>query len=291
MIEQTCPVCNTAIGREETIFDVPKLPERYGFSTVMGTVHRRCLFDCNRVDKLRSAIARSIATAVHHPPSRWIANVDGWMLQVYSDTSREVNVWNLADFVEFTVVEEALDNLGDADVGDSVEIGVGFGAQINVGANGGTTVVSPTNSASMPSLPLRKLKRLLEPRVPFGREDAIVRVEQPNGDERQLEPTTVGWGGEPHFVDQEPEPTPVLLQSLSSLDGGTGLTYSMTRIVPERSQFVYAPGQITLDLDESTSLQVVPVESGQPVEDGSIELELVDRPPESDHSLRVSPAS
>lgn len=289
MIEQTCPICETEVGEDETTFDVPKLPERYDFSTVIGTVHRRCLFDYSRVDELRSAIARSLATAVHCPPSRWIANVDGWMLQVYSHKSQELNIWNLADFVEFTIVEEALDSLANADVGDRVEIGVGFGAQIHVGANGVPTVVSPTNSASMPSLPLPKLKRLLEGRVPFGREDAIVRVERRSGDDRQTEPATVAWGAEPHFVDLEGEPTPVLLQPLNSLDGGRGLTYSMTRIVPNRSLFVYGTGQVVLKLDESSAIRVVPIESGQPVEDDSIEL--VDRAPESDHPLRVSTAS
>jgi hypothetical protein len=258
MTTRTCPICREGIEPEESTFDVPRLPARYGFDDLAGPVHRRCLRRYDRADELRSALARSIAGAEHAPPSRILVAVDGSMFHVYHPEKSEHTIWNLADFVEFTLLDKALDTLLETEFEPDTRIYAGPTRELHIADDGMLRLVSPTGSTPMPSLGLRRLKQLVDTTVHPATADAFVRLEgtdHPTGNANSL----VGWVPTPG----EDERVPVLLRPLdpwSSEVGPAALLVSIDPTVdlPE----LRTGGSLPVNIEESTTIRVVPRPTG-----------------------------
>ncbi len=275
MTQRNCPICGEPLARGDATFDVPKLPPRYGFEHIAGPAHRRCLLNFERRDELRSAIARSIAGAVHSPPERLLQVVDGLMLYVYESQPQEHTVWNLADFVTFTVVNRSLNQLLNAGAGDTVSIASRPETALQFASASLTHLQTYSAKIAMPTLGLQRLKDLFSPQRHIVTADAIVRLKPAPGEEPPGHDSIVGWLT--NMLDGEPPP--VLLRAVNGFPG----TYSLTGV---DSYIAIAPARadkpLRVRISPNTEVEVMPSTPGIP--DGTTELR--DRDPEDRQPLR-----
>lgn len=276
MIERVCPICSEPLERGDATFDVPELPPRYGFEQIVGPTHRRCLLDYERRDELRSAIARSIAGAVHSPPERLLKVVDGSILYVYESRPAEHTIWNLADFVTFTAVNRSFDDLLNAEAGDAVPIAFRPETVLEFVSSSLTLLKTYSATIPMPTLGLQRLQRLLSPSRHIEVADAMVRLKPTTGEELPGHDSIVGWltdvlGG---------EPPPVLLRAVSGFPG----TYSLAGVDPNTPiATTNAGAPLRLRISSDSEIEAIP--SPTRIPEGPTDLR--DRGPEHHQPLRT----
>ncbi len=285
MTDQICPLCDNAIELGEPFFSVPRLPEGYGFDDLVGATHRSCLLAYERRDGLRRALAQSIAGAIHSPPTRWIAAVDGPILRVDATEPMEYTVWNLADFVKFTIVDAAIEAVREIGPGDEVSISGKLKQELKVRPGGMVELVTPMGSTPMPTLPLQRLQNLFSDTGRFDLADVVVRLKAVEGP-MPIGSSIVGWGrGEPSSMPVEH--IPVLLQAVDRLDDWQALTYLMTFIDPVDTTSRLRPGDsISLGVNNEIELEVVAIElpPGPPLDTEP----LFDREPSNNQAVRAT---
>ena len=255
MIDEKCPICAKAFEPGQSTFRVPALPDRYRLGELKGRTHRRCLLRDSRRDRLRSALARSIAGTVHSPPSTYLELVDGAVLRVYTSEFGEHSIWNLADFVTFSIFDESVQLLLESSAGDEIPLASRTGRTIEFGPKGIPTLVGPSITVPMPSLSLSRLKQLFTKDGPIKAADSVVRIQDASGSYPEG-PAIVAWGSSPIFAIEEP--TPVLLRPL----GEPGPARLLTYIDRWRGPRILEGGTpVTLRVNSKMSLSVVAVDS------------------------------
>jgi hypothetical protein len=226
MSPPTCPICGKSISRDESTFAVPKLPPVYEFEDVVGRTHQRCLRNFGRRDDLRSAIARSLAAAVGADESRTITGVADSSLAIHSDTTNSSEVWNLADFARFTVIDEALPELREATGGEEIGVSPGGQQKLQVERTGILKLLGATGVTPMPSLGLGALQSISGDGNEADYADALIRVSVEPGID--ISQPIVGW-----FKTRSSDTSiPVLLQPIAGFrPAGEPLLY-LTGIDP-----------------------------------------------------------
>lgn len=275
MTARLCPICGGSLEEGDATFEIPRLPPRYGFEEIVGRAHRRCLLDYELRNELRSAIARSIAGAVHSPPERLLRVVDGSMLYVYDSRPQEHNVWNLADFVTFTIVDRSLDDIRSAAPGDTVAIASRPQTELEFLSSSVTRLQTHSATIPMPTLGLQRLNALFSPKRHIEAADATVRLNSVSGEELPDCDSIVGW-----FADMlDVEPPPVLLRAVPGIPG----TYSLAGVDPHTPVApALAGGPLRLRISPDSEVEVMP--SSTRVPEGTTELH--DRGPEDQQPLR-----
>jgi hypothetical protein len=113
-------------------------------------------------------------------------------LAVYSDSTISFEVWNLADFVAFTVIDEAVSSIESATPGEEIGISPGGLTKLRIGENGQLSVLKTHSISPMPSLSLASLRCLLTGSNAVQRADAIVRIDLGSSD-FDTSRNSVGW--------------------------------------------------------------------------------------------------
>jgi hypothetical protein len=238
---------------------VPKLPSVYGFEGVTGRTHQRCLKTFGRNDELRSAIARSLAAFVGAHETKTIDFVADGTLAIHSDQTRSFDVWNLADFVEFTVIDEVIPSIQAAAEDEEVELSPGGLHKLEIGSDGRLSLVTTSSSSAspMPSLSLDSLRALLTRSGAVERADSMVRLGLGSTDVDITEPT-VGW-----FQTRTSETSiPVLLRPFNDSPAPGELLFYLTGLDPTLDLSRLGDGQVlSIRIDEETEFEATVTES------------------------------
>jgi hypothetical protein len=112
-------------------------------------------------------------------------------LAIHSETTDSSEVWNLADFANFTVIDEALPELRAATGGEDIGLSPGSQQRIRIDRTGILKLLGATGVTPMPSLGLESLQSILCDGEEADYADALIRVSVEAG--ADISRPTVGW--------------------------------------------------------------------------------------------------